>query len=252
MDDDLARLRDAMAMADGILDLVAQHAPAGVTSRDRNDQFLVLAFGRAFRCFRSIRDVTCAHAEADDAAVLTRALLAMTLRAIWLAAPDGSQERLRRARALELDSIKQLRTQSRSLERLSLDPGIPATVLDERIAELERLGSGGIPPDEVIARELGDEAIYARIYRTTSNAAHYSLFTALQGFDASSIEGEIESLSGLRIRFLDGEPARAEEALVLAALVYVAFLEDSEFVIHHGVFDQAKDLLEAHVRRHPR
>lgn len=252
MDDEVARLREAIAMADGILDLVAQHAPAGVTSRDRNDQFLVLAFGRALRCFRSIRDVAGVHAEADDAAVLTRALLAMTLRAVWLAIPDDPEERLRRARALELDSIRQLRTQARSLERLSLDPGIPAAALDERIAELERLGVARVPPDEVIARELGDEAIYARIYRTTSSAAHYSLFTALQGFDASNIEGEIESLNGIRIRFLDGDPSRAEEALVLAALVYVAFLEDSELVVHHGVFDKARDLLETHVRRYPR
>jgi len=196
--------------------------------------------------------VACVHAEADDAAVLTRALMAMTLRAVWLAVPEDPDERLRRARALELDSIRQLRTQARSLERLSLEPEIPPTVLDERIAELERLGEAGIPPDEVIACGLGDEAIYARIYRTTSNAAHYSLFTALQGFDAGSIEGEIESLNGLRIRFLDGDPARAEEALVLAALVYVAFLEHSEVVVHHGVFDRARDLLEAHVRRYPR
>ncbi len=102
--------------------------------------------------------------------------MAMTLRAVWLAVPEDPDERLRRARALELDSIRQLRTQARSLERLSLEPEIPPTVLDERIAELERLGEAGIPPDEVIACGLGDEAIYARIYRThrTQRTTHSS------------------------------------------------------------------------------
>lgn len=235
-------------MADGILDLVAEHAPSGVTSRDRSDQFLALAFGRAFRCFRSIRDVAGVHGEADDAAVLTRALMTMTLRAVWLALPEEPAERVRRAQALELASLVQLRKQARSLESFGLESGAPQDAFDERISQLEAAGIGGMPPDEVIARELGHEAVYARVYRSTSDVVHYSLFSALHGFDASSVEGEIESLDGVRIRFVDGDLVRAEEALVFAALIYVGFLEHSEFVVHHGVFDLARELLEAHVR----
>jgi hypothetical protein len=42
----LKRLAATVAVADEILRLVDTHAPAGVQSRDRNDQFLVLTAAR--------------------------------------------------------------------------------------------------------------------------------------------------------------------------------------------------------------
>src|SRR6266571_398507 len=105
-------------MVDGILDLVSTQAPASVRSRYRNDQFLVLAFGRATRCLRSSRDIAATHAEADDVSVLTRALMVTVLLALWLATPDDPAERLMRGRAIELASLRALRTQARSMEKL--------------------------------------------------------------------------------------------------------------------------------------
>src|SRR6266508_4109128 len=55
---------------------------------DWNDEFLVAAFARAFRCLRSVREIAC-RGEADDAAVLTRALIALTLRYLWIGRAPG-------------------------------------------------------------------------------------------------------------------------------------------------------------------
>jgi len=244
--DGSAQLERAVKIADAIIDLVSKHAPEGVMSRDRNDQFLALAFGRAFRCFRSIRDVAGNYAEGDDAAVLTRALAVIALRSLWLATPEDPDERIRRGRMVELDGLKHLLTHARSVEALKMDPGTPSTDLTPRVEELEALGVDGMPSDEAIAHELGLEHVYAVVYRSTSHVAHYSVPTALRGFDVSGIEGEISSFDGLRIRFLDGDPAAAEQALLAATLIYVSFLEKSEFVVHHGVFDAAKELLESY------
>jgi hypothetical protein len=57
---------------------------------DWNDQFLVAAFARAFRCLRSVREIAC-RGEANDAAVLTPALIALTLRHLWIGRAPGEQ-----------------------------------------------------------------------------------------------------------------------------------------------------------------
>lgn len=242
---DAERLTRAVATADAILDLVAREAPAGVTSRDRNDQLLVLGFGRAFRCFRSIRDVAAVHAEADDAYALTRALFVILLQSLWIATPEDPEERLRRGRAIELAGLVQIRKQTRSMAELGMGPPAPAAV-DRRIEELQAAGLRPLPPDEVIARELGEEiiALYAHVYRTASDVAHYSLFTALQGFAVTDIDAQMpEGFDGVRVRFQDGNLKRAEEALILATLLYVSFLERTEFVVHHGTFERAQACL---------
>src|SRR6266545_2185939 len=71
---------------------------------DWNDEFLVAAFARAFRCLRSVREIAC-RGEADDAAVLTRALIALTLRYLWIGRAPGEQrrERLERLRRRAAD-----------------------------------------------------------------------------------------------------------------------------------------------------
>ncbi|HET8894006.1 MAG TPA: hypothetical protein VFM96_07920 [Gaiellaceae bacterium] len=144
-----------------------------------------------------------------------------------------------------------LRRQGRAIEKVGLDFGVPPASFDERIDHLGKLGAGGMPPEEAIAREFNLEVVYARVYRVASDASHYSLSTALQGFDFSAVEGkleELETLSGIPIRFLDGEPERAAGALALATVVYGTFLERSDFVIKHGVAGDALELLQAHVR----
>jgi hypothetical protein len=49
-----------------------ENAPTkrGAVERDVNDAFLRAAYGRAYRCLRSIRELAC-RGEADDAMILT-------------------------------------------------------------------------------------------------------------------------------------------------------------------------------------
>jgi hypothetical protein len=63
--------------------------------RDANDAFLRAAYGRAYRCVRSIHGLAC-RGEADDALILTRALLSIVARSLYLVAPDDPSERARR------------------------------------------------------------------------------------------------------------------------------------------------------------
>src|SRR5205823_3791755 len=94
--------------ADQVLELVGrewrpnQRSPAVV---DWNDELLVVAFARAYRCLRSVRELA-GRGEDEDAAVVTRALVALMLRYLWVAGigADANErrdrlERLRRRSA---------------------------------------------------------------------------------------------------------------------------------------------------------
>ena len=60
----------------------------GPASRDLNDAFLGAAYGRAYRCIRSIGELAC-RGEADDALILTRSLLLIVAQASSRPAPGG-------------------------------------------------------------------------------------------------------------------------------------------------------------------
>ncbi|HEV8179696.1 MAG TPA: hypothetical protein VGP54_05275 [Gaiellaceae bacterium] len=69
-----------LALADGVLERVRTGLPAATPQvRDWNDRLLLEAVARAYRCLRSIRELA-GRREGEDAAVLTRALVALTLR----------------------------------------------------------------------------------------------------------------------------------------------------------------------------
>src|SRR5690348_13916223 len=89
----------ALQIADRIIDGVRATTPgeAGVETNDRNERLLVAAYGRAHRCFVSTRDLA-ARGEADDAAILTRALLSIALRSLYLVTSEEPAERVRRFR----------------------------------------------------------------------------------------------------------------------------------------------------------
>src|ERR671934_150989 len=82
---DLGRLTQAV---DEVLDLVRNRLPEVEPAiRDWNDRLMVAAFARAYRCLRSVRELTH-RAESEDAAVLTRALVSLTLQYLWLVRTD--------------------------------------------------------------------------------------------------------------------------------------------------------------------
>lgn len=229
-------LADTISLADELLAIVREGRPAVTRSRDRNDQFLWLGLARAFRCLRSIRDVVEQHQEADDAFILTRALASLALRSLWLASPTDEQERIRRGRIIARDSAWQMATQTRELEALGLPVEAPSETWKQAAAEIEV--SGGVPADHRIAGKLGLEVIYATAYRTGSGSAHYTLLTALQGFDPEEAD-----LLSARMRFEDGEPERAASALGQACVVFAAFLEHSDAILGHGLFEPAARLI---------
>jgi hypothetical protein len=148
---------------------------------DWNDEFLVAAFARAFRCLRSVREIAC-RGEADDAAVLTRALIALTLRYLWVGRAPGDQRRER------LERLRRKAAEDRATlgEELELVGHLPAGTSAEMRAVADELKDGGVkgmPDDRSIAKQLDRElhpeaphwfeTLCARVYRWTSEPAHY-------------------------------------------------------------------------------
>jgi hypothetical protein len=234
-------LEETVAIADRLLRLVEDKAPAGVTSYHRNEQLLGATFGRAYRCFRSIRDLAAIYAEADDALVLTRALVVITLRSLWLIKPEDVDERDARSDRVTLAFLRQALKQARELDALGFDLDVDSKDLQTRVHESEAKGVPAMPSELDMARELGLDVLYSRIYRSGSDVGHYSVMSALQGFDQTAWDGE--TLDGVPIRFREGVPDEAEQVLVMAMVSYVSFLEGCEAVIQHGAAEEAKRLL---------
>src|SRR5436190_1853727 len=88
------QLEQICRAVDAILEAIesAPLADPGPTVRDVNDAFLCAAYGRVYRCVRSIRELA-GRGEADDAIVLLRHLVSIVGASIWLAAPTDPAER---------------------------------------------------------------------------------------------------------------------------------------------------------------
>jgi Family of unknown function (DUF5677) len=215
----------------------------GVATRDWNDELLCAAYGRAFRCFRSIRELA-ARDEADDALVLTRTLLLIALRSLYIALPDDPTERQKRQKSSGLTSMKAELTATAEQAAAGFNVSDRNVEVVERgVDRLEKEGVRQLPPEEQIAKAVGFDAFYPRVFRPTSAIAHYSIWSALDGF----IELGVPTIS------LDlPAPERAQEALELATVVYGAFLEKSDPIIKHGVSSAAHQLMDEYMEEHHR
>lgn len=215
---------------------------------DEAQSFFVAAYARAFRCMLAIRNLaawpTC---DADHALVLTRALVALVARAVWLIDPDDPAERARRFRCWQLSSAIERRTMLRDFDRLGLDFA-PSQLeqLDDWIENAQAAGVERLPPDQQLLQQLDLEAFYVRAYRPASDVAHFSLASAAQGFTSGEITlGIVEDREvGFRHKRLDD----AEEALVLAMITYGELLQRSEPLFGHGIGNRAGELLRAWMR----
>jgi hypothetical protein len=248
---DLGQICDTV---DQVLELVRrewnpQENPPNVN--DWNDEFLVAALARAFRCLVSAREVAC-RGEADDAAVLTRALIALTLRYLWIGrAPDEQRRerltRLRRKAAADRATLG---------EELELVGYLPAgTSADVRTVadELKDDGVKGMPDDRTIAKQLDRELtpeethwfemLYARVYRWTSEPAHYGLAAMMQWFEVAPIPGP----GVLAIDRRDDE--RAAEMLGLALISFATLADFSEPVVRHGLTQRIGEMVQEHHER---
>jgi hypothetical protein len=190
-------LQQHCELADRVLELVRTRIPQGPAPdiRDWNDVLLVEAFGRAFRCLRSIRELA-GRREGDDAAVVTRALIGLTLRYLWLATVDDPAERHNRLQRLQLTWARDRAILGEELIGLGYMPDDEAgresvAQFRARADQLERDGIGRVVDREIalqLDRELEPttpkifELMYALIYRQTSDVAHYGIGTALAGY----------------------------------------------------------------------
>lgn len=237
------RLAIGLQVGGRLLEIWERDAPPLAHSRDRNDQMLWIGLSRVFRCLRSIRDLVAADQEADDAFILARAMTSTVLRSLWLAAPADDHERIRRGRVFTRYSYREARKQAQELEQLGMPTNIPAARWQEMADEIDAVGD--VPPDVNLARELGFDAIYSTLYRTGSGSVHWTLLTALEGFDATNLPaGELQSLSGIKIRMHQGQPERAGTALLHACVLATMFLEASDLLVHHGMGAQARAILQ--------
>lgn len=248
---DLGQICDTV---DQVLELVRRDWNPQVNRpniNDWSDEFLVVAFARAFRCLVSVREVAC-RGEADDAAVLTRALIALTLRYLWIgrAPDDRRRERLTRLRR---KAASDRATLGEELELVGYLPGGTSAEVRAIADELKDDGVKGMPDDRTIAKQLDRELnpeqphwfemLYARVYRWTSEPAHYGLAAIMQGF-------EVAPLPGPGVVVIDRrDEERAAEMLGLALISYATLADFSEPVVRHGLTARIGEMVQEHHER---
>lgn len=228
-------------VAAAISKLVAESLPGdgGVLTRDVNDEYLCAAYGRAFRCFTSIRELA-RRQEADDALVLLRTLLSIGMKSLYLALPDDAAERRLRHRSSGLKSLRAQVTAADEQERAGFDLGdADVESVQNMVRALEAEELPPYPTEEQVARAVGFGPFYPRVYRPTSSVVHYELWSALDGYVL--VDGQRQ----VALEMPDEE--RADEALELACIVYGAFLDKSESVVRHGVTEKVKARLDAYI-----
>lgn len=232
-------LPTAAEIADQVIEWVEATVPgeSGVGTQDRNDRLLVAAYGRAYRCFVSIRELA-GRGEADDAAVLTRTLFSITLQSLYLIATDDPTERQRRFRRAGRTYFENVAKIAREEVAAGVEPEVEAERAEANVARLKEEGVPPMPSEYDIARELDITNFYTRVYRPGSNVAHYSIGSALDGFAELTHSELIGSVALQRPDF-----AKAEEVLIRAVLTYGVFLEKSEDVMGHGLTERLRPML---------
>ena len=232
----LARICAAVDLTLEAVEKATTDSP-GPAPRDVNDAFLGAAYGRAYRCMRSIRELA-GRGEAEDALILTRALLSLVARSLYVIQPADAAERERRVAAWRRLWAEDAVAAGDDLSAMGFEPDgdREGTV---RIAEGDKArGVRLLPPDRQLLEALGLAPYHARVYRLASDVAHYSIGSALDGF----VEYPDRLSGGGRVALKRPDAEGAEEALALAAITYGEFLERSEPIIRHGVTPLARRL----------
>jgi hypothetical protein len=239
------------AAVDVILDAV-HAAPTELAERERdvNDAFLRAAYGRAFRCVRSIRELA-GRGEADDAMILTRALLSIVARSLYLAAPDEAAEREHRFDSARRSWAEQALSALDALSATGFDPADDRERIARIASQTAERGVPRLPDDRGLLDALGLGQFYARVYKLASDVLHYSIGAALDGFLVDGLPDRATGTGG-RIALDLRDDERAEEALALAAIIYGEFLERCEVLIPHGVTALARREVVTYMNARPR
>jgi Family of unknown function (DUF5677) len=228
------------AVVDTILDAVKK-APTespGAAAKDVNDAFLAAAYGRAFRCMRSIRELA-GRGEADDAFILTRALLTIVARSLCLVESDDPEERERRFDSARRSWAEEALHALDELEAAGFEPTDERERIERIVEATKGRGVPRLPSERKLLSQLGLRPYYARVYKLASDRVHYSIGSALGGFLPGGFPDRLTGAGGqVALELRDDEGA--EEALALATIVYGQFLEKCEAVIPHGVTASAR------------
>lgn len=231
------------AVVDTILDAV-RNAPTespGATAQDVNDAFLAAAYGRALRCMTSIRELA-GRGEADDAFILTRALLTLVARSLYLVESEDPAERESRFDSARRSWAEEALHTLDELEGAAFEPTDDRDRIERIIEATKERGVPPLPTERKLLSGLGLNPYYARVYKLASDRVHYSIGNALGGFLPGGFPDRRTGAGGqVALALRDDEGA--EEALALAAIVYGEFLEKCETVIPHGVTATARRAL---------
>lgn len=242
------RLAALVALVDELLAEVFDN-PRYDLEGDEAQSFFVAAYGRAYRCMIAIRNLaawpTC---DADHAFVLTRSLVSLVARSVWLVAPDDTTERADRFRRWQLDSAIERRTMLRDWNRLGIDFAPEALEqIEEFVERAKAEGVQPMPPVQQLLQHLKIEQLYGRAYRPASDVAHFSLGSAVHGFTEAITLGDVENRE---VGFRQLRPDHAEEALALATIAYGEFLQRAEPMFGHGIAARTAVALNAWMERY--
>jgi hypothetical protein len=130
-------------------------------------------------CGRSANSPVAAR---QTALILTRALLSIVGRSLYLVAPEDPTERKRRFDSARRSWAEQALSILDKLAAAGFEPADDRERI-ARIAEAtEARGVPRLPTDRDLLSALGLDPYYARVYTLASDVAHYSIGTALGGF----------------------------------------------------------------------
>ncbi len=214
-------LHEVVRVADAILALVKSKRVGGGPGEDA--EFVVLGtYVHAIRRLSRIRDLAVDGA-GPEAFILSRSLLSMVARAIWVDRPGDALERRRRFNRWLKHDLEEEISEQVSLEKLGADVAAYLQELRDQLAE--RPDVGGLPPDGQLADALGP-AYYARIWKPGSGHVHYSLRSAVtEAQEAARLGAELDPERR--------DYALAAEALQLAILTFGLFVEQTEGTLRH-------------------
>jgi Family of unknown function (DUF5677) len=236
----------AQRLLDPVESAWIEHSKAGgeVAGEDESDRQLLLGYVQAFRRFRAIKRLAEDEQPSPEAVmVLTRSLVSLTHRSLYLVSSDDRDVREERRKRFFLLGVREQRTY---LERIvDQVPSVRPTLELARWSVRRReevfkeagwsLTNPIFPRDEEIAKELGFAAHYDEVYRSGSSDTHFSPFSAAGGF--ADLEGPTPTVAlyGYDVNEL-------RQAMVRAIVVYADFLIATEKVVGLGVGPKVEEL----------
>jgi Family of unknown function (DUF5677) len=241
---------DFLEFAQRLLDIVrtawVEHSEreGGIAHTDESDRQLILAYVHAYRRFRAIKRLAEDDQPSPEAVmVLTRSLVSLTHRALYLVASDDPDIREERRKRFLLLGVREELTYLEAIadEVPTVRPTLELARESVRLRK-EFFKKAGwslarpiFPTDEQLATELGFPAHYDEVYRPGSGDTHYSPFSAAGGF--ADLEGETPTIA------LTGHnTAVLLQALLRAIVVYAEFLIAAEKVVRLGVGPKVEEL----------